>query len=123
MAMNDEETVALIVGGHTVGKAHGAVARRIGPDPEGAELEAAGPRLGQNFGTAMAQRLPGSGIEVAWTQTPTQVETTSSENLFKYDWVQPRSPGRRVAVGAAKDAEADKVPDATTRRRSTSRPC
>jgi catalase-peroxidase len=111
MAMNDEETVALIGGGHTFGKTHGAAPEsHKGPDPEGAELEAQGLGWASNFGTGHGADAVGSGIEVTWTQTPAQWSNFFFENLFKYEWVQTRSPGGAIQW-EAKNAEAV-IPDA-----------
>ncbi|KRE14433.1 hydroperoxidase [Bosea sp. Root483D1] len=111
MAMNDEETVALIGGGHTFGKTHGAAPEsHKGPDPEGAELEAQGLGWASNFGTGHGADAVGSGIEVTWTQTPAQWSNFFFENLFKFEWVQTRSPGGAIQW-EAKDAEAI-IPDA-----------
>jgi len=111
MAMNDEETVALIGGGHTFGKTHGAAPEsHKGPDPEAAELEAQGLGWASNFGTGHGADAVGSGIEVTWTQTPAQWSNFFFENLFKYEWVQTRSPGGAIQW-EAKDAEAV-IPDA-----------
>jgi catalase-peroxidase len=111
MAMNDEETVALIGGGHTFGKTHGAAPEsHKGPDPEAAELEAQGLGWASNFGTGHGADAVGSGIEVTWTQTPVQWSNFFFENLFKYEWVQTRSPGGAIQW-EAKDAEAI-IPDA-----------
>ncbi|KUL95820.1 hydroperoxidase [Bosea sp. WAO] len=106
MAMNDEETVALIGGGHTFGKTHGAAPEsHKGADPEGADLEAQGLGWASNFGTGHGADAVGSGIEVTWTQTPAQWSNFFFENLFKYEWVQSRSPGGAIQW-EAKDAEA-----------------
>jgi catalase-peroxidase len=111
MAMNDEETVALIGGGHTFGKTHGAAPEsHKGPAPEGAGLEAQGLGWISNFGTGSADDAIGSGIEVTWTQTPAQWSNHFFENLFKYEWVQTRSPAGAIQW-EAKDAEAI-IPDA-----------
>jgi len=111
MAMNDEETVALIAGGHTFGKTHGAAPEsHKGADPEGAELEAQGLGWASNFGTGHGGDAVGSGLEVTWTQTPAQWSNFFFENLFKYEWVQTRSPGGAIQW-EAKDAE-DVIPDA-----------
>lgn len=111
MAMNDEETVALIGGGHTFGKTHGAAPEsHKGPDPEAAELEAQGLGWASNYGTGHGADAVGSGIEVTWTQTPVQWSNFFFENLFKYEWVQTRSPGGAIQW-EAKDAEAV-IPDA-----------
>lgn len=111
MAMNDEETVALIAGGHTFGKTHGAAPEsHKGADPEGAELEAQGLGWASNFGTGHGGDAIGSGLEVTWTQTPAQWSNFFFENLFKFEWVQTRSPGGAIQW-EAKDAE-DVIPDA-----------
>jgi catalase-peroxidase len=111
MAMNDEETVALIGGGHTFGKTHGAAPEsHKGPAPEAADLEAQGLGWISNFGTGSAGDAIGSGIEVTWTQTPAQWSNHFFENLFKYEWVQTRSPAGAIQW-EAKDAEAI-IPDA-----------
>ncbi len=111
MAMNDEETVALIGGGHTFGKTHGAGPEsHKGPNPEAAGLEAQGLGWVSNYGTGSASDAIGSGIEVTWTQTPAQWSNFFFENLFKYEWVQTRSPAGAIQW-EAKDAEAV-IPDA-----------
>lgn len=111
MAMNDEETVALIGGGHTFGKTHGAGPEsHKGPDPEAAELEAQGLGWASNFGTGHGADAIGSGLDVTWTQTPAQWSNFFFENLFKYEWVQTRSPAGAIQW-EAKDAEAV-IPDA-----------
>jgi len=111
MAMNDEETVALIGGGHAFGKTHGAAPEsHKGPDPEAADLEAQGLGWISNYGTGHGGDAIGSGLEVTWTQTPAQWSNHFFENLFKYEWVQTRSPGGHVQW-EAKDAEAI-IPDA-----------
>jgi catalase-peroxidase len=110
MAMNDEETVALIGGGHTFGKTHGAAPEsHKGPAPEAADLEAQGLGWISNFGTGSAGDAIGSGLEVTWTQTPVQWSNHFFENLFKYEWVQTRSPAGAIQW-EAKDAEAI-IPD------------
>ncbi|WP_371420406.1 catalase/peroxidase HPI [Tardiphaga sp.] len=111
MAMNDEETVALIAGGHTFGKTHGAAPEsHKGPEPEAAGLEAQGLGWASNYGTGSGADAIGSGIEVTWTQTPAQWSNFFFENLFKYEWVQTRSPGGAIQW-EAKDAE-EVIPDA-----------
>jgi catalase-peroxidase len=111
MAMDDEETVALIGGGHTFGKTHGAAPEsHKGPDPEAAELEAQGLGWASNFGSGFGADTVGSGLEVTWTQTPAQWSNHFFENLFKYEWVQTRSPGGAIQW-EAKDAD-DVIPDA-----------
>jgi catalase-peroxidase len=111
MAMNDEETVALIAGGHTFGKTHGAAPEsHKGPAPEGADLEAQGLGWISNYGTGSGGDAIGSGIEVTWTQTPAQWSNFFFENLFKYEWVQVRSPAGAIQW-EAKDADFV-IPDA-----------
>ncbi len=111
MAMNDEETVALIGGGHTFGKTHGAEAEsHKGPEPEAAGLEAQGLGWISNYGTGSGADAIGSGLEVTWTQTPAQWSNYFFENLFKYEWEQTRSPAGAIQW-EAKNAEAI-IPDA-----------
>lgn len=106
MAMDDEETVALIAGGHTFGKTHGAgAASHVGADVEAAPLEAQGLGWASTFGTGKGEDAITSGLEVTWTQTPAQWSNYFFENLFKYEWVQERSPAGALQW-VAKDAEA-----------------
>jgi catalase-peroxidase len=93
MAMNDEETVALIAGGHTFGKTHGAGdAALVGPDPEAAGLAEQGLGWKNSFGTGKGGDSIGSGLEVTWTTTPTQWSNNYFENLFGYEWELTKSP-------------------------------
>ena len=93
MAMNDEEIVALIAGGHTFGKAHGAAAEsHKGPEPEGAPLEAQGLGWMSDYGTGHGADTISSGIEVTWTKTPALWSNNFFENLFKYEWELTKSP-------------------------------
>ncbi len=93
MAMNDEETVALIAGGHTFGKAHGAAPEsHKGPDPEAAPLEAQGLGWMSNYGSGHGKDTISSGIEVTWTKTPALWSNNFFENLFKYEWELTKSP-------------------------------
>jgi catalase-peroxidase len=93
MAMNDEETVALIAGGHTFGKTHGAApATHVGPDPEAAEIEAQGLGWKNSFGTGKGADAIGSGLEVTWTTTPTKWSNNYFSNLFGYEWELTKSP-------------------------------
>ena len=111
MAMNDEETVALIGGGHTFGKTHGAAPEsHKGSEPEAADMEAQGLGWISNYGTGSGKDTVGSGLEVTWTQTPAQWSNYFFENLFKYEWVQTKSPAGAIQW-EAKDAEAV-IPDA-----------
>jgi catalase-peroxidase len=111
MAMNDEETVALIAGGHTFGKCHGAAAEsHKGPDPEAAPLEAQGLGWMSDYGTGHGADTISSGIEVTWTKTPALWSNNFFENLFKYEWELTKSPaGAKQWV--AKDAP-EIIPDA-----------
>jgi len=114
MAMNDEETVALIVGGHTVGKAHGAApdAQYVGPEPEGASLEEQGLGWRQKFGSGKGSDTITSGLEGAWTNNPTKWDNGYLENLHKYDWQLTTSPAG-AKQWAPKNPEAQgTVPDA-----------
>ncbi|MGH9160988.1 MAG: catalase/peroxidase HPI, partial [Vicinamibacteraceae bacterium] len=93
MAMNDEETVALIAGGHTFGKTHGAgPATHIGPEPEAAPLEAQGLGWMSSYGTGSGGDAITSGLEVTWTTTPTKWSNNYFENLFGYEWELTESP-------------------------------
>ncbi|MFM0205082.1 catalase/peroxidase HPI [Paraburkholderia fungorum] len=93
MAMNDEETVALIAGGHTFGKTHGAgPADNVGPEPESADLENVGLGWKNSFGTGKGADTITSGLEVTWTATPTKWGNGFFENLFKYEWELTKSP-------------------------------
>jgi len=111
MAMDDEETVALIAGGHTFGKAHGAAPEsHKGPEPEGADIAAQGLGWVSNFGQGHGRDTISSGIEVTWTQTPALWSNHFFDNLFKYEWELTKSPaGAKQWV--AKNAEAV-IPDA-----------
>ncbi|MEM8952622.1 MAG: catalase/peroxidase HPI [Verrucomicrobiota bacterium] len=110
MAMNDEETVALIAGGHTFGKTHGAgPAEAVGVDVEEAPLEAQGMGWANSYGTGKAGDAITSGLEVVWTQTPTQWSNYYFENLFNYEWELEKSPAG-ANQWVAKDAEAV-IPD------------
>ena len=93
MAMNDEETVALIAGGHTFGKAHGAAEEKYkGPEPEGAGIAEQGRGWTSSYGCGKAGDAIGSGLEGAWTDDPVAWDNGYFENLFKYDWVLTKSP-------------------------------
>jgi catalase-peroxidase len=93
MGMNDEETVALIAGGHTFGKTHGAgVPDHVGPDPESAGLEAMGLGWTSTFGSGLAGDAITSGLEVTWTTTPTKWNNDFFTHLFKYEWELTKSP-------------------------------
>ena len=111
MAMNDEETVALIAGGHTFGKTHGAgPASHVGKEPEAAGLEEQGLGWKSSYGTGKGGDAITSGLEVTWTQTPTQWSNYFFENLFGYEWELTKSPAG-AHQWTAKGAEAT-IPDA-----------
>ncbi|MEM8836349.1 MAG: catalase/peroxidase HPI [Planctomycetota bacterium] len=112
MAMNDEETVALIAGGHAFGKSHGMVpADKVGPAPEGAPMSAMGMGWKNEEGTGYAKYAMTSGIEGAWTPNPIAWDNAYLENLFKYDWELTKSPAGGLQY-KPKDADAPKTPDA-----------
>jgi catalase-peroxidase len=111
MAMNDEETVALIAGGHTIGKTHGAgPATHVGPEPEAAPLEDQGFGWKSSFGTGKGADTITSGLEVTWTQTPDKWSNSYFENLFNFEWELTKSPAG-AHQWVAKDAPED-VPHA-----------
>jgi catalase-peroxidase len=111
MAMNDEETVALIAGGHTFGKTHGAGdPSLLGPDPEGGAIEDQGLGWKSKHGTGHGADAIGGGPEVTWTQTPTKWSNHFFDNLFKFEWELTKSPAG-VKQWVAKNAEAS-IPDA-----------
>ncbi|MCA3350721.1 MAG: catalase/peroxidase HPI [Roseomonas sp.] len=113
MAMNDEETVALVAGGHTFGKCHGAgPASNVGPEPEAAPLEQMGFGWKNSFGTGMGGDAITSGIEGAWTTNPTKWDNNYFENLLNHDWVLTKSPAGANQWIPANGALADAVPDA-----------
>ena len=111
MAMNDEETVALIAGGHTFGKTHGAgPASHVGPEPEAAPIEEQGFGWISDFRTGKGPDAISSGLEVTWTQTPTKWNNYYFENLFNYDWELTKSPAG-AHQWVARNSEAN-IPDA-----------
>ncbi len=114
MAMNDEETVALIVGGHTVGKAHGAAsdAQYVGPEPEGASLEEQGLGWKNRFGSGKGADTITSGLEGAWTNNPTKWDNEFLENLHKYDWKLTTSPAGAKQWAPTNPEAQGTVPDA-----------
>jgi len=114
MAMNDEETVALIAGGHTFGKAHGAADpdQYVGPEPEAAGLEEQGMGWKNSFGTGNAGDTIGSGLEGAWTTEPDKWDNNYFDNLFGYEWEQTKSPAGATQWNPVGGAAADAVPDA-----------
>jgi catalase-peroxidase len=114
MAMNDEETVALIAGGHTFGKTHGAADPNVygGREPEGAELEEQGLGWSKKFGSGSGVHTIGSGLEGAWTYTPTKWDNTFFDILFGFEWEQAKSPAGATQWKPKDGAGADTVPDA-----------
>ncbi len=114
MAMDDEETVALIAGGHTFGKTHGAAdpGKYVGPEPEAAGIEEQGFGWKNTFGTGKGDDTIGSGLEVTWTTTPTKWSNNFFWNLFGYDWELTKSPAGAHQWKPKHDAGAGSVPDA-----------
>ncbi|HZP06612.1 MAG TPA: catalase/peroxidase HPI [Terracidiphilus sp.] len=113
MAMNDEETVALIAGGHTFGKTHGAApASHCGREPEGAPIEEMGLGWKNSFGTGIGADTITSGLEGAWTPTPTKWDNSFFETLFGYEWELTKSPAGAHQWKPKGDAGAGTVPDA-----------
>jgi catalase-peroxidase len=114
MAMNDEETVALIAGGHTFGKTHGAgPATHVGAEPESASIEEQGLGWRSSFGSGKGGDAIGSGLEVIWTSTPTKWSNDYFENLFKYEWELTKSPaGAHQWKPKGDVAPEDLAPDA-----------
>jgi catalase-peroxidase len=114
MAMNDEETVALIAGGHTFGKSHGAAspAGNVGAEPEGASIEEQGFGWRNTYGRGNAGDTITSGIEGAWTVAPTTWTNNFFQNLFEYEWEQTRSPAGAIQWTPTDASAANLVPDA-----------
>lgn len=113
MAMNDEETVALIAGGHAFGKAHGAGdPSHVGPNPEAAPIEDMGLGWKNSFGKGNAEDTITSGIEGAWTPTPTKWDNSYLKILFKYDWKQVKSPAGATQWIPTDESANNLVPDA-----------
>lgn len=114
MAMNDEETVALIAGGHTFGKAHGAADpnKYVGPEPEAAPIEEMGLGWKNTFGTGNGAYTIGSGLEGAWTPTPITWDNSFFETLFGYEWEQSKSPAGATQWIPKDGAASNAVPDA-----------
>ncbi len=114
MAMNDEETVALIAGGHTFGKAHGAADpdKYVGPEPEGAPLEQQGFGWKSSFGTGKGGDTISSGLEGAWTNSPARWDNGFFENLFAYEWELTKSPAGAQQWTPKNPEARDTVPDA-----------
>jgi len=114
MAMNDEETVALIAGGHTFGKTHGAgdAGKYVGVEPEGAPIEQQGLGWKNTFGNGHSTHAITSGLEVAWTTTPTKWSNNYFENLFKFEWECIKGPGGAWQWTPKNNGGANSVPDA-----------
>ena len=114
MAMNDEETVALIAGGHTFGKAHGAAdpSKYVGPEPEGAPIEEQGLGWKNSFGSGKGADTISSGLEGAWTDNPVKWDSDYLENLFGYEWELGKSPAGAYQWSPKNGAAAGTVPDA-----------
>jgi len=114
MAMNDEETVALIAGGHTFGKAHGAAdpGKYVGAEPEGAAIEEMGLGWKNTLGKGSGAETISSGLEGAWTPTPTKWDNTYFKTLFKYEWKQTKSPAGATQWIPTDESAAKAVPDA-----------
>jgi catalase-peroxidase len=114
MAMNDEETVALIAGGHTFGKAHGSADpdQYVGPEPEGASTEEQGLGWKNSFGKGNAEDTITSGLEGAWTTEPAKWDNNYFENLFGYNWVLTKSPAGAHQWSPKEESAKDTVPDA-----------
>jgi catalase-peroxidase len=120
MAMNDEETVALIAGGHTFGKAHGAATpdKNVGPEPEGASLKEQGLGWKNSFGKGNAGDTITSGLEGAWTSTPTKWSNGYFDNLFNYEWKLNKSPAGAWQWTPTEAAAQGTVPDAHDPKKS-----
>jgi catalase-peroxidase len=114
MAMNDEETVALIAGGHTFGKTHGAAEalKYVGPEPEAAPIEEQGLGWKSSYGSGNGNQAIGSGLEVTWTTTPAKWSNNYLENLFRYEWELTKSPAGAYQWTPKNGAAAGTVPDA-----------
>ncbi len=113
MAMNDEETVALIAGGHTFGKAHGATPEdHVGPEPEGASIEEQGLGWQNSFGSGKGSHTFTSGLEGAWTTDPVKWDNNFLENLHNYDWELTKSPAGKSQYVPSHASAAATVPDA-----------
>ena len=112
MAMNDEETVALIAGGHAFGKTHGAgPADNVGPEPEAAPIEQQGFGWKNSFGTGVGKDAITSGLEVTWTSTPTKWSNEYFENMFRYDWELTKSPAGANQWTPKNGGGAGTIPD------------
>jgi catalase-peroxidase len=120
MAMNDEETVALIAGGHTFGKAHGAAdpSKYVGAEPEGADIHEMGLGWKNTLGKGNGAETISSGLEGAWTPTPTKWDNTYFKTLFKYEWKQTKSPAGATQWIPTDESAAKAVPDAHIPRKT-----
>ena len=120
MAMNDEETVALIAGGHTFGKTHGAAdpSKYVGPEPAGADITEQGLGWKNSFETGNGEFTITSGLEGAWTTTPTQWSNNYFENLFGFEWELTKSPAGAHQWKPKNDGGAGTVPDAHNKSKS-----
>jgi catalase-peroxidase len=125
MAMNDEETVALIAGGHTFGKTHGAAdaGKYVGAEPEGASIEELGFGWKNSFGTGNGTHTITSGLEGAWTTTPTKWSNNYLENLFDLEWNSRRARPVRINGLRRMGPQPEQFPTRTIPRRSTLRSC
>jgi catalase-peroxidase len=114
MAMNDEETVALIAGGHTFGKAHGAAdpGKYVGPEPEGAGIEEQGLGWKNTFGSGKGDQTISSGLEGAWTTNPVKWDNNYFDNLLGYEWIQVKSPAGATQWTPKEASAQGTVPDA-----------
>ena len=114
MAMNDEETVALIAGGHTFGKTHGAAdpSKYVGPEPEAASINEMGLGWANTYGKGNGAETISSGLEGAWTPTPTVWDKSYFTTLFKYEWKQTKSPAGAIQWIPTDESAATTVPDA-----------
>ena len=114
MAMNDEETVALVAGGHTFGKCHGAASagEHVGPEPEAASIEQMGLGWKNSFGTGKGADTISSGLEGAWTAQPTKWDNGYFDNLFNFEWELQKGPGGAYQWKPKDNQAADQVPDA-----------
>ncbi len=120
MAMNDEETVALIAGGHTFGKTHGAAdpSKYVGPEPAGADITEQGLGWKNTLGSGNGENTITSGLEGAWTTTPTKWSNNYFENLFGYEWELTKSPAGAHQWKPKNDGGAGTVPDAHNKTKS-----
>ncbi|MEN9370403.1 MAG: catalase/peroxidase [Bacteroidota bacterium] len=120
MAMNDEETVALIAGGHTFGKTHGAAdpSKYVGPEPAGADITEQGLGWKNTLGAGNGENTITSGLEGAWTTTPTKWSNNYFENLFGYEWELTKSPAGAHQWKPKNDGGAGTVPDAHNKSKS-----